>query len=119
MTNVVPLLDVRDLRVQFDGPDGVARAVDGVSFSIARGETLALVGESGCGKSVTALSLLRLVDPPGRIVSGSSVRYEGRELLTLPEPEIRALRGNRIAIAPLRRYFSPGWSVLWTVTCFW
>ena len=98
MTNVVPLLDVRDLRVQFDGPDGVARAVDGVSFSIARGETLALVGESGCGKSVTALSLLRLVDPPGRIVSGSSVRYEGRELLTLPEPEIRALRGNRIAM---------------------
>ena len=98
MTDTVPLLEVRDLRIQFDGPEGVARAVDGVSFALARGETLALVGESGCGKSVTALSLLRLVDHPGRIVAGSSIRYEGRELLALAEPEMRALRGNRIAM---------------------
>ena len=93
-----PLLEVSDLRVHFDGPDGIARAVDGVSFGIARGETLALVGESGCGKSVTALSLLRLIDPPGHIEPGSSIRFNGRELLTLPEREMRALRGNRIAM---------------------
>lgn len=93
-----PLLEVSDLRVHFDGPDGTARAVDGVSFGIARGETLALVGESGCGKSVTALSLLRLIDPPGHIEPGSRIRFNGRELLTLPEREMRALRGNRIAM---------------------
>ncbi|MBI2797260.1 MAG: ABC transporter ATP-binding protein [Gemmatimonadetes bacterium] len=93
-----PLLEVRDLVVLFDGPAGVARAVDGVSFDIARGETVALVGESGCGKSVTALSLLRLIDRPGRIERGSAIRYDGRDLLDLPEPAMRALRGNRIAM---------------------
>ena len=76
----------------------MTRAVDGVSFSIAPGETPAVVGESGCGKSVTSLSILRLVaDPPGRIVSGS-IRFQGRDLLALPEAEMRAIRGSEIAM---------------------
>jgi peptide/nickel transport system ATP-binding protein len=76
----------------------VTRAVDGVSFSIAPGETPAVVGESGCGKSVTSLWILRLVaDPPGRIVSGS-IRFQGRDLLALPEAEMRAIRGSEIAM---------------------
>jgi len=78
------LLRVRKLRTYFYGEEGVARAVDGVSFQIAAGRTLGLVGESGCGKSVTALSILRLVpQPPGRI-AGGEVWFEGRNLLELP-----------------------------------
>jgi peptide/nickel transport system ATP-binding protein len=93
-----PLLAVEDLRTQFFTRDGVVRAVDGVSFSIAAGETLAVVGESGCGKSVTALSILRLVpSPPGRIVGGR-IRFLGRDLLALGEPEMRAIRGNEISM---------------------
>jgi len=93
-----PLLEVRDLRTYFRTDAGVARSVDGVSFDVAAGETLGVVGESGCGKSVTALSILRLVQPPGRIEPGSSVRFEGRDLVTLPEAEMRRVRGNRIAM---------------------
>ena len=75
------LLDVKGLKTYFFTRDGVVRAVDGVSFSVARGETLAIVGESGCGKSVTSLSILRLIaSPPGRTVEGSVV-FEGRDLL--------------------------------------
>lgn len=93
-----PLLEVRDLQTHFHGRAGVAKAVDGVSFSIRAGETLALVGESGCGKSVTAFSILRLVaDPPGRIVGGE-IRFEGRDLLKLVAAAMRALRGDRIAM---------------------
>jgi peptide/nickel transport system ATP-binding protein len=93
-----PLLEVEDLRTWFYTRDGVTRAVDGVSLSIAPGETLAVVGESGCGKSVTSLSILRLIaEPPGRIVGGS-VRFQGRNLLNLPEAEMRAIRGNEIAM---------------------
>ncbi|MBI5169331.1 MAG: ABC transporter ATP-binding protein [Candidatus Eisenbacteria bacterium] len=93
-----PLLEVRDLHTHFFTEDGVVRAVDGVSFTLAAGETLAVVGESGSGKSVTSLSLLRLVaDPPGRIVSGS-IRFGGVELLTLPEGEMRRIRGRRISM---------------------
>jgi len=92
-----PVLDVRELRTYFFTDHGVVRAVDGVSFSIARGRTLGLVGESGCGKSVTALSLLRLVPPPGRIVGGE-ILFEGRNLLALPEEEMRRLRGARLAM---------------------
>ena len=77
-----PLLRVENLRTYFHTAAGLARAVDGVSFSIARGETLGVVGESGCGKSVTALSMLRLVQPPGRIEEGSHIWFEGRDLLT-------------------------------------
>ena len=92
------LLELRDLVTVFDTADGVARAVDGVSFSIDRGETLGVVGESGCGKSVTALSILRLVpEPPGRIESGS-VLFQGVDLLHMSEPELRAIRGNEIAM---------------------
>jgi len=84
--------------VSFTGPEGVARAVDGVDLTVEEGETVGLVGESGCGKSVTALSLLRLVEPPGRIAHGSSVRLEGRDLLALGTKEIRAVRGNHVAL---------------------
>ena len=93
-----PLLELRDLAVRFTGPDGVARAVDGVDLTVAEGETVGLVGESGCGKSVTALAVLRLVDPPGHIAHGSSVRLEGRDLLALGPKEIRAVRGNHVAL---------------------
>src|SRR5690349_18779461 len=92
------LLEVDNLKTHFFTRDGVVRAVDGVSFSVAPGETLAVVGESGCGKSVTSLSILRLIaSPPGRIVSGR-VLFEGRDLLTLSEDEMRAVRGDRISM---------------------
>ena len=92
------VLEINDLQTHFHTRDGVVRAVDGVSLSIARGETLGLVGESGCGKSVTALSVMRLVPPAtGRIAAGS-IRFAGRELLTLSSPEMRAIRGNRISM---------------------
>jgi ABC-type dipeptide/oligopeptide/nickel transport system ATPase component len=93
-----PLLEVEDLRTHFFTRDGVVRAVDGVSFSIEPGETLALVGESGCGKSVTSLSIMRLIaSPPGRVVGGS-IRFAGRDLLSLTEGEMRKVRGNEISM---------------------
>jgi peptide/nickel transport system ATP-binding protein len=89
---------VEDLKTYFFTRDGVVRAVDGVSFSVARGETLAIVGESGCGKSVTSLSILRLIaSPPGRTVAGRVV-FEGRDLLELSEPEMRKIRGDAISM---------------------
>jgi oligopeptide/dipeptide ABC transporter ATP-binding protein len=91
------LIDVRGLRTHFFTEDGVVKAVDGVSFSIPRGKTLGIVGESGCGKSVTSFSILRLVSPPGRIVEGE-VLFEGRDLLKLPEEEMRGIRGHRISM---------------------
>jgi peptide/nickel transport system ATP-binding protein len=92
------VLDVKGLRTVFFTNSGLFKAVDDVSFSVRRGETLAIVGESGCGKSVTALSVMRLVpDPPGRIVGGS-IMLEGIDLLGLDESEIRAIRGNRISM---------------------
>jgi peptide/nickel transport system ATP-binding protein len=95
---IEPLLDINDLRTWFFTRDGVVRAVDGVSFHVAPGETLAIVGESGCGKSVTALSVLRLIpSPPGRIVSGS-IRFAGRDLLGLSEAAMRDVRGNEISM---------------------
>ena len=93
-----PLLTVSDLRTYFYTSAGVARAVDGVSFTIGAGETLGIVGESGCGKSVTALSILRLVRQPGRIEPGSGITFEGQELLQLDDAGIRRIRGNRIAM---------------------
>ena len=92
-----PLLDVQDLTVVFDGAARQVTAVDRVSFQIAAGETLGLVGESGSGKSVTAFSILRLIQPPGRI-AGGRVMFEGRDLLTLPESEMRQVRGARISL---------------------
>jgi peptide/nickel transport system ATP-binding protein len=92
------VLDVKNLETVFFTNSGLFKAVDDLSFSVRRGETLAIVGESGCGKSVTALSIMRLVpDPPGRIVAGS-VTLEGTDLLGLDEDEMRAIRGNRISM---------------------
>ena len=93
---MAPLLEVEDLRVHYPGDEVPVRAVDGVSFSLERGTTYALVGESGCGKSATALSILRLVEP-GRIVGGKLI-FEGRDLLGLDEKEMRRVRGARIGI---------------------
>ena len=93
-----PLLELDDLRTYFYTDTGVARAVDGVSFRVNAGETVGVVGESGCGKSVTALSILRLVRPPGRIEPGSEIRFEGKDLMKLDEHEMQRVRGNRIAM---------------------
>ena len=94
---MTPLLDVQELTVVFEGSRTSVAAVDHVSFQLAAGETLGLVGESGSGKSVTAFSILRLIQPPGRIVSGR-VMFEGRDLLALPEPDMRRVRGARISL---------------------
>jgi oligopeptide transport system ATP-binding protein len=92
------LLEVKGLKTHFHTQDGVVRAVDGISFDLRRGESLAVVGESGCGKSVTALSILNLIpDPPGRI-EGGEVVFEGRNLLQLSDREIRQVRGNHIGM---------------------
>ena len=92
------LLDIKGLCVSFFTEDGIARAVQDVSFSVKKGGTFALVGESGCGKSVTALSVMRLIaDPPGKIVAGE-IYFDGRNLLELSDRRIRAVRGNRIAM---------------------
>ena len=92
------VLDVKGLQTVFFTNSGLFRAVDDISFSVRRGETLAIVGESGCGKSVTALSIMRLVpDPPGRIVAGS-VTLEGTDLLALDEAHMRQIRGDRISM---------------------
>jgi oligopeptide/dipeptide ABC transporter ATP-binding protein len=93
-----PLLSIENLRTYFYTDAGVARAVDGVSFHIGAGETVGLVGESGCGKSVTALSILRLIAPSGRIEPDSRMIFEGRDLLRLSDEEMRRVRGNRIAM---------------------
>lgn len=92
------LLDIQDLRTCFDSEDGLVPAVDGVSFVINRGETLGVVGESGCGKSVTALSVMRLVpDPPGQY-AGGRILFGGRDLLTVPEAAMEQIRGNEISM---------------------
>lgn len=107
------ILTVRDLKTHFYTEDGVVKAVDGVDFSVRRGEVFGLVGESGCGKSVTALSILRLVDEPGKIVDGT-VMFDGDSLLDLTEDEMTKLRGSRISmifqqpISSLNPVFSVG-----------
>lgn len=93
-----PLLSVRDLGITFPGDAGAVPVVDGVSFDIARGETLALIGESGSGKSITALALMRLVPKPGRITPGSRITFAGRDVLAMSVPEIRAFRGADVAM---------------------
>ncbi|MBN9564026.1 MAG: ABC transporter ATP-binding protein [Alphaproteobacteria bacterium] len=93
----MPLLQVENLQTHFGTPDGVVRAVEGLSFTIDAGETVAIVGESGCGKSVTSMSILRLIqEPPGKVAG--SVRFDGRDLLKLSEPEMRQIRGNDISM---------------------
>ncbi len=91
------LLRVEDLRTHFFTSDGTVPAVDGVTFEIHEGETLAIVGESGCGKSVTALSIMRLIATPGRIIGGR-ILFQGRDLLELPENEMYSIRGSRISM---------------------
>src|SRR5260370_6053205 len=91
------LLEVQNLQTHFRTPEGINLAVDGVSFHVGEGESLAIVGESGCGKLVTAMSLLRLIpEPPGKIAG--SVRFQGKDLLQLSEQEMRAIRGNDISM---------------------
>jgi oligopeptide/dipeptide ABC transporter ATP-binding protein len=92
------VLEIRDLKTYFFTYEGVAKAVDGVSYQLAKGEPLGVVGESGCGKSVTALSILRLIPvPPGKIVGGE-ILFKGKNLIDLPEEEMRKIRGNRISM---------------------
>jgi len=91
------LLEVSDLRVEFPTLQGSVRAADGVSFTVSRGEIVGLVGESGCGKSVTTLALMRLVRPPGRI-AGGRILFKGRDILSMSDREIRALRGSEMAM---------------------
>ncbi len=91
------LLEVNDLQTQFPTRSGLVRAVDGVSFYLDRGELLGLVGESGCGKSITALSVLRLISPPGKIVNGE-ILFDGKDLLRLSDAEMRQMRGDDIAM---------------------
>jgi peptide/nickel transport system ATP-binding protein len=92
-----PLLDVKGLRTSFHTRDGIVRAVDGIDFDVRRGEIMGLVGESGCGKSVTSLSIMRLVAPPGRIEAGQ-IMFDGRDLLKIRDDEMRRLRGDRISM---------------------
>ena len=96
-TSDAPILEVSELTTQFHTRAGVVKAVDGVSFSLHKGEIIGLVGESGSGKSVTGFSLIGLVDPPGRIVSGS-VKLDGQELVGLSPAALRKVRGARIAM---------------------
>ena len=91
------LLEVSHLSTSFFSDQGEIRAVEDVSFSVQPGQTVALVGESGCGKSVTALSIMQLVDYPGKVVGGQVV-FKGADLLTLPDKEIRRIRGNQIGM---------------------
>lgn len=90
-------LEVENLRITFAGDSGEFTAVNGISYHLNRGETLAIVGESGCGKTVSALSILRLIPPPGKITNGS-IRFDSRDILSLPQKELRELRGNKIAM---------------------
>src|SRR4030066_1527630 len=91
------LLEVRNLKTYFYTEDGVVKAVEGVDFTVGRGEVLGLVGESGCGKSVTALSIMRLIGVPGKVVEGE-IFFEGRNLLQLSEGEMVHMRGNRMSM---------------------
>ena len=92
------LLEVKDLKTYFYTDAGIGKAVDGVTFSLDKGKVLGIVGESGCGKSVTSLSIMRLVDPTTGRYEGGSILFEGQDILTLPEKEMRKLRGNRISM---------------------
>ncbi|MSR06614.1 MAG: ABC transporter ATP-binding protein [Gemmatimonadetes bacterium] len=115
------VLSVRDLGVTFDTPRGPARAVDGVSFDLHAGETLALVGESGCGKTVTALSILRLLPDAARVAPGASITYAGADILKLEAEPLRQVRGAGIAMVfqepmtSLNPVLSVGWQIAETV----
>jgi len=93
-----PIIAVEDLKVWFANRDGIMRAVDGLSFRLLRGETLGIVGESGCGKSVTAMTMLQLIPSPPSVVAGGSIRYNGEDLLQFDEQRMRKVRGNEISM---------------------
>src|SRR5262245_31012402 len=97
-SEIQDLLDVRDLCVYFHTEDGVLKAVDGVSFLIKQSETLGIVGESGCGKSVTAFSILQLLPTPPAKYEGGEINFQGENLLGKTEKELRQVRGNRISM---------------------
>src|SRR5690242_11920605 len=97
MDGLSSVLEVRNLKTYFFTDEGIVKAVDDVSFSVPKGKTLGLVGESGCGKSVTAMSITRLISPPGRIVGGE-VLLNGRNLAALPDREMRQVRGAQISM---------------------
>jgi peptide/nickel transport system ATP-binding protein len=111
-----PLLEVRDLKVSFRTEDGTIKAVDGVSFSLAPGETLGIVGESGSGKSVTMMSVMRLITDPNARFEGE-VRYKGRDLMKLDQDQIQAVRGAGIAMifqdpmTSLNPVYRVGWQI--------
>ena len=113
----VPLLEVDNLQVEFRTRDGVAKAVNGVSYSVDEGETLAVLGESGSGKSVTAQAIMGILDSPPGFVAGGAVRFRGEDLLALPEEERRAYRGRSIsmifqdALSALNPVFPVGWQI--------
>nr|WP_017612404.1 ABC transporter ATP-binding protein [Nocardiopsis salina] len=113
----VPLLEVEDLEVEFHTRAGVLKAVDGVSFSVDHRETLAVLGESGSGKSVTAQTIMGILDMPPAVIAGGAVRYRGTDLLGLSAPERRAIRGQKIsmifqdALSALNPVFSVGWQI--------
>jgi oligopeptide transport system ATP-binding protein len=112
-----PLLDVRDLSVEFRTPRGVVNAVNGISYTVDAGETLAILGESGSGKSVSAQAVMGIVDSPPGFITGGELRYRGTDLLTLPEKERQAIRGQKIAmifqdaLTALNPVFSVGWQI--------
>ena len=95
---VDPIVEIDDLKVWFASRDGITRAVDGVSFDLQRGETLGLVGESGCGKSVTAMTMLQLIPSPPSVIAGGAIRYNGANLLEYDEDRMRRIRGNEISM---------------------
>ncbi|MCB0116617.1 MAG: ABC transporter ATP-binding protein, partial [Caldilineaceae bacterium] len=95
---MAPLLEVENLEVAFDTKDGIVRAVNGISYTVDQGDTLGIVGESGCGKSVSMLAMLRLLPEPPARISGTRVLFSGRDLLTLKPSEMHQIRGNQIAI---------------------
>ena len=113
MSEAAEVLSVANLRTYFHTRDGLVRAVDGVSFALGAGETLGIVGESGCGKTMTGLSILRLVDPPGQIETGSEIVLRGRSLTELADAEMREIRGNTISMIfqePMTS-LNPVWSI--------
>lgn len=93
----MPLLEIQDLQVQFFTDEGIVRAVDGLSFSVEKGKTLGIVGESGCGKSMTALATMRLIPPPGKVASGK-ILFENQNLLDLSESDMHKIRGKKISV---------------------
>ena len=98
MTNKEEVLQVKDLKTHFFTDEGVSKAVDGLNFSVSKGETLGIVGESGCGKSITSLSIMRLIDRESGSKIEGSILFKGKDLLQQKEAEMRAIRGNQISM---------------------